>query len=524
VGSLAILQEEWAKHRRRLELESRVLVVEDDEAARQELENLLFRQHISARTVAKPETAMEMLASKSYSVAMVSEGLTGLGGLYLVRQIRMQHPAVDAIVYGTEASPDLITKAFDLHLLDVLPRPLPDLEAFGQAMRDALRRNVERRMRMHVLTALRANLERLASDERLRTTRALERRLSAFKNSLGPFIRVLVVEQEESDLRLLSELLLLAGLHVETAADLDAALAQATTGVVHLLAVNVELAAARLAEVMARLQRDSPLCELMLVSRNPSIEQVRAALAAGVAAYLAWPPLSHDVVVRRVQEVLRRSRRDRLMDNLLAELFQETNRGMGATDTDAAFERFRELIGLQRVLTTPEMPTERAGAVAAVDYLDSVLDSLLSPDEELVITYEVPAVGSGLAEAGEGSERRAHFRVLESQFIRYRPKPAVASTLALLGDLSEGGLFIRTAELLLPGTLVEVDFNVDLEGQGYLIRCRAQVAWVARDNKQSPLGPGFGVKFLDTPPDVLALLQRIVAVRLKAEGGSTPAS
>ncbi len=124
--------------------------------------------------------------------------------------------------------------------------------------------------------------------------------------------------------------------------------------------------------------------------------------------------------------------------------------------------------------------------------------------------------------AGDAADRRIHPRVAESLFVRFRPKSATASNLALVGDLSEGGLFIRTEELLTPGTLLELEFQVAHEGQEYLVCCRGQVAWVARDNRQSPLGPGFGVKFIDAPPDVVKLLQHIVQERIgQAPAGET---
>jgi DNA-binding response OmpR family regulator len=514
VDSVAELPEEWTQHRRRLELETRVLVVDDDASSRKALDDLLYKLRISGRSVGNPELAVELLDSGAYSVALVSESFSGLGGMYFIRQMRAQYPDVDSIICATEPTVELFGKVFDLHVLDVLVRPLAAAELVGAQLRAALRRGVERRLRNWMLGELRQHLQQLEPDTRLRTTHALERRLSLFKFSLGTFDRVLVVEHEDNDLRALSEILLLAGLHVETALDLDEAMARASSGSTHLLAVATELAPPS-SGLLETLREQSPLVELMLVAKNPTVEHALAALRGGVAVYQPWPAPSSPAVVQRVEEALRRSRRERLMDNLLSELFFVTHRDGDEAASEAAFESFQGLVGLQRMIAPPETPGERANAVEAVDFLDEVLDNLLSPDEELVITHEIPSSELEPVTDGEGAERRQHYRVPESQFVRFRPKSAPASTLALLGDLSEGGLFIRTGELLLPGTLVEVDFNVEFGGQGFLIRCRGQVAWVARDNRQSPMGPGFGIKFLDAPPSVADLLQNIVVARLK---------
>jgi hypothetical protein len=172
-----------------------------------------------------------------------------------------------------------------------------------------------------------------------------------------------------------------------------------------------------------------------------------------------------------------------------------------------------------------EAITSQAEAAEAVEYLDEVLATLLSPEEEPIITQAEDEAATGEDSSSEGAERRAHLRVPESQFIRFRQKNALASTLAVIGDLSEGGLFVRTPDLLLPGTLLEIDFNVENDGQAFLVRCRGQVAWVARDDQQSPFGPGFGIQFLSTPDEVSTLLKRIVENRLLEAPGSsaTPA-
>lgn len=511
---------EWQQHRRALERDTRLLVVDDDDAVRKQLDDLLFRSHVSARSVGSAELALEVMAAQEYPLVLIAEGMQGLGGLYLVRQLHALHPETDALLHTLEPPPELYAKAIELRVLDILEQPFPGLDPFATRIREAIRKNVTRRLRSHVLRELRTRLSALEPELRTRTTSLLEKRLSAFKSLLGSFDRVLVVEGEDTpspevDLRALSEHLLLGGLHVETVASLEAALARVAAGDVHLLALD----AGRdgdLGALVAGLRRTSPLSELLLVSATADRALLHAALRHGVAGFLAWPPSSASALVRRASEILRRARRERLMDNLLAELFRETNRALGDPAPERSWAAFCELVALDRVpQVSPERGpgTSRPDAVEAVEYLDEVLDTLLTPEEDVVIVEELE-LAAAPEEPGAGSERRVHARVPESQFVRFRARSSPAATLALLGDLSEGGLFIRSAELLLPGTLVDVDFNLQHVDQGYLIRCRAQVAWVARDNRQSPLGPGFGVKFLEPPPDVVALLQTIVRTRV----------
>jgi len=498
---------DWNRHRRRLELETRLLVVDDEAPIRRQLDDLLYRLRISSRSAVSSDQAMDLLGGGAYPLLLVSESLSGMGGLYLVRQVRRAHPAVDALVSSWEPSPELLSRAFDLRLLDVVRKPLPERQAIGEQIRSAIRRNVDRRMRRFLVQELHASLEELTEKVRVPTTRLLEQRLTAFKNSLGAFNRVLVVERDDADLRLFSESLLLAGLHVETAQSFAGALTRIKTGELHMIVFH-DSPGAELRAVMSELRAASPLLEVLLVSRQPDVERARSALMLDAAGYVPWPPAALPSLVNRVQAMLRRSRRERLLDNLVVELFRETTRALGFPPLNDSFPRFCQLVGMERVAPELAAPLIRAATGEAVEFLDDVLDSLLSPEDGMA--SEPNEVDAPAPVADSGSDRRSHPRVLESQFVRFRTKAAPASNLAVVGDLSEGGLFIRTAELLPPGMLLELEFQVVHLAQRYMVCCRAQVAWVARDNRQSALGPGFGVKFIDAPDEVVGLLQRIV--------------
>jgi DNA-binding response OmpR family regulator len=508
--------EEWSKHRRRLEQETRVLVVEEEESVREQIDDILHGLQLSARSVASADQALEILSHQAYPLVLASESLDGLGGVYLARQLRTTHFDVDVLLCSWEPTIALLSKAFEMRVLDVIPKPLPSPEIFGWQIGGAIRRSLGRRMRAHVLKDLRDSLGRLPPEARLRTTGVLEKRLSTFKGYVGAFDRVLVVEGDDPEFRVLSESLLLAGLHVETVATDKDALSHVATGDVHLLLLNASLDQGALTALLAELRETNPLVELVLVTGSPRLEHALAALRRTVGYF--GLPLPAMGLAPRVQDILRRSRRERLFDNLLTELFRETSRFLPGLPPPECFGVFCEVVGLERLIPEPpQCRPSRVEAVEAVEYLDEVLDGLLAPDEVLVVE-DTPGLEPPLAATVDASDRRAHLRVPESQFIRFRTKPAPASTLALVGDLSVGGLFIRSGELLLPGTIVELDFNIVCQDQGYLVRCRGQVAWVARDNQVSPLGPGFGIKFIDPPGEVAGLIEQIVEARVKELG------
>jgi DNA-binding response OmpR family regulator len=501
---------DWTRTRRRLELETRLLVVDDEQAVRRQIDDLLYRLRVSSRSVTGTEQAMELLAGGSYPLLLVAESLSGMGGLYLIRQIRQAHPGVDAMLTSWEPTVDLLARAFDLRLLDVVRKPLPERQVFGEQIRAAIRRNVDRRMRRFLVQELHASLEELPEAVRVATTHQLEERLTDFKASLGSFNRVLVVESDDADLRLFGESLLVLGLHVESSISLQDAVARARAGELHLIIARCSGAEDEMRGTLVELRGANPLAEVMLVSRTPDVELARTALLLEAAGYFAWPPASLPALAGRVPTLLRRARRERLLDNLVVELFRETSRAFGGTQRTDGFPHFCKLVGLSRV-TAESSPLVRAQTGEAVEYLDDVLDTLLAPEEQPPDT-EIVDEPAEIADAASAN-RRIHQRVPESQFVRFRAVAWPASTLAMVGDLSEGGLFIRTTGLLASGTELELEFQVVHETQGYLICCRAQVAWVAREASHSPHGMGFGVKFLDAPPEVVVLLQQIVLAR-----------
>ena len=67
---------------------------------------------------------------------------------------------------------------------------------------------------------------------------------------------------------------------------------------------------------------------------------------------------------------------------------------------------------------------------------------------------------------------------------------------AFSGDISDGGLFVATPELLPKGTKVDLKFKLPREEDE--IQLRGEVRWTReRGDYDRDVVPGFGVKFLD---------------------------
>lgn len=117
---------------------------------------------------------------------------------------------------------------------------------------------------------------------------------------------ILVVEDEEPILDLISKYLVAEGFNVVTARDGIAALTQARTMHPALIVLDVMLPGMDGLEVCRRIQQESDVYILMLTARTEEIDKI-VGLSVGADDYLT-KPFSPRELVARVKAILRRSR------------------------------------------------------------------------------------------------------------------------------------------------------------------------------------------------------------------------
>ena len=112
------------------------------------------------------------------------------------------------------------------------------------------------------------------------------------------------------------------------------------------------------------------------------------------------------------------------------------------------------------------------------------------------------------------SELREQTRVDFAEPVSYRLFQEFITEYA--GNISTGGMFLKTIHPQDPGT--EVDFEFRLEDGYTLVEGKGEVAWV-RETAQGPdKPPGMGLRFIDLPDDSWKLVRRIVEQRLRQGG------
>jgi len=105
---------------------------------------------------------------------------------------------------------------------------------------------------------------------------------------------------------------------------------------------------------------------------------------------------------------------------------------------------------------------------------------------------ELRAVPAAEPDHGPIPDRRQHGRVPVGEVLRFATGEG-ASTCGVMGDLSLGGMFVRSERVLFPGTTVACGFYVRNGRERELVLVRGVVAWA---KASSSLGSrGFGVRF-----------------------------
>ena len=110
------------------------------------------------------------------------------------------------------------------------------------------------------------------------------------------------------------------------------------------------------------------------------------------------------------------------------------------------------------------------------------------------------------------AERRKSYRI--DAKVRVHSRSETNFFTGYTADLSEGGVFFATRELLPVGTVVSFDLVLD---QRETLQLTGMVRWV-RDTNMA-LGhtpPGMGIQFLGMSPDIEERIKRYIEVRREA--------
>jgi DNA-binding NtrC family response regulator len=126
--------------------EPRVLLVDDEERFRANLEKLLAAQGLTVSAKGSGAAALEELRLHSYDVIVLDIRMPGMDGLAALKEIKRLDPEVEVIVLSGHASLDAAMEIIRLGGYDYLMKPCP-LEDLLLKIEAAYEKKVEREKR-----------------------------------------------------------------------------------------------------------------------------------------------------------------------------------------------------------------------------------------------------------------------------------------------------------------------------------------------------------------------------------------
>jgi CheY-like chemotaxis protein len=125
----------------------RILLVDDEERFRTNLEKMLGAQGLAVRAQGSGAAALEELKRHPYDVIVLDVRMPGMDGLATLAEIKKINPGVEVIIFSGHASMDAAMEIIKLGGYDYLMKPCP-LEELLLKIEAAYEKKVEREERM----------------------------------------------------------------------------------------------------------------------------------------------------------------------------------------------------------------------------------------------------------------------------------------------------------------------------------------------------------------------------------------
>ena len=108
-----------------------------------------------------------------------------------------------------------------------------------------------------------------------------------------------------------------------------------------------------------------------------------------------------------------------------------------------------------------------------------------------------------------GAERRAHARARLKTSINFGSESNFYT--GFTQDISEGGIFVATHNVIPRGSIIELEFSIPDGGDP--IKVSGEVRWSIEYNEMSDGSPGLGLKFVDMSASDRTRIEKFVKVR-----------
>lgn len=129
--------EHLAVRRLKMDRKSKVLVVDDEEVARRNLEHILKKEGYSVVTAANGMEALEKISQKDFDVIVTDFRMEKMDGIEVIEQAKSRHPSVEVIMITGYASVATAVESMKKGAFTYIAKPFK-IDEVRAAVRDAL--------------------------------------------------------------------------------------------------------------------------------------------------------------------------------------------------------------------------------------------------------------------------------------------------------------------------------------------------------------------------------------------------
>lgn len=190
-------------------MEIKILIVDDEEAVRSLVSNYLERQGYIVKTADGIHSAISLLNSASFDILVVDKNMPGIdkddeGGMYLLEQVKKQHPDIQVIMMTGYATIETAIEAMKLGAFDYMTKPFSNA-----TLKDKISRIIEYRsfinpentiqtykvLHNEILDLL-GNRHSLSEDEIYEWLKSLDKKLDHFFLAQKQYEKIIIHQRE----------------------------------------------------------------------------------------------------------------------------------------------------------------------------------------------------------------------------------------------------------------------------------------------------------------------------------------
>lgn len=322
----------WRDFHRRLLAQARVLIVDDDEQVAELLARLLGREGFSTQKVETAGEALSTLGAETFDLALVDANLPDDSGLTLLEKARAAGIETEVVLITGYATAETVDEALALGAADYLTKPLESAAHFVGRVRAVL----DRRITTLLFEVITRDLSVAVHSGVLepRAYAELSEHLLAHRVALGRRPQVVIVDGDGPRGEFRRAALARERCAARVVAPADAAGAAGPDGPLVAVVSLEERGALGLIE---RLHAADGQLEILACADAAGIDTALAAVGAGAADFALIGREGSRTLARRVERLLRRTRRHRSYLHLVRALYRAAAEANPALAEDLVF-------------------------------------------------------------------------------------------------------------------------------------------------------------------------------------------